>query len=225
MIALTVPSCASRTTHPDIALRAPRIRTIGVVRPQVTVLQLTAGGQVQVVEEWSAAGRNNLLAAAVGKLMKRRSKLVVLEPDAEASMELDELLPLYEAVSDSIGRRVHAGMPAFDRRPPRFDYAVGPLGALLDGQGADALLVMTGYDEISTFGRKALIAVGKVTGLLFGDPPREGATFMTMALLDRDGAVLWYGELQDRGGFDLRRPGSAADAVLTVLETFPEEIR
>ncbi len=225
LLLIAALSCSSRNIHQDIGLRAPRVRTIGILLPQAAIYQLSAGGQVQLIEDWTSQGRNNLLAAAVEQLAPNRVRLVMLEPDPGASLELDEVLPLFEAVSAGMSGRSHGGMPAFGRRPDRYDHSVGPLDRILAPRELDAMLVMTAYDEISTAGRKALIALGKVTGILFGDPPSEGATFLTMALLDRDGAVLWRGELQDRGGYDLRRPGSARAAVRSVLETYPGALR
>lgn len=220
-----VLSCLPPNTHPDTRARAGAIGVIGVLRPQVGIYRITAGGQVQRIEDWTVQGGNNLIAAAVTQLGRRRTRPVMIEPDTAASLVLDEMLPLYEAVSASIGRRSYGESPVLDRRPGRFDHSVGPLDDVLAPQEADALLVITAYDQISTFGRKALTAIGKITSLLFGEPPPEGATFLTMALLDRDGTVLWYGELEDRGGYDLRKRGSAAKAVRAVLETFPEAVR
>jgi hypothetical protein len=217
-------ACAPRNTHPDIDVRARSVRTIGVLRPQVEIYQMSAGGQVQMIEDWAAQGRNNVLAAVVQALGSRRAKLAVVELDAATADELEEVLPLYQAVGDSIARRTGPGSPPFDRRPKRFEYSVGSLDRIAERHGVDALLVLTGYDEISTYGRRALIAIGKITGILFGRPPATGATVLTIGLLDRDGTVLWFGALEDRGGYDLRRRGSAGEAVRKVLETFPEAI-
>lgn len=225
IMATLLPACASRTVRPDIRSRAPRIHAIGIVPPRVSIYQLSAGGQRELIEDWSAQGRNNILGAAVRKLSGRKTALGIVELDTDTADELDEVFPLYEAIGDSIAGRSRSGVPHFDRRPKRFEYSVGSLDRIAARHGVDAFLVMSGYDEISTSGRKALIAVGKITGILFGDPPPKGATAMTMALLDRDGAVLWFGNLEDEGGYDLRSGRSSTKAVEAVLKTFPGAIR
>ena len=224
LCALLLPACAPRNVHPDIASRARSIRTIGIVRPDVSIYSLSAGGQLELNDEWSEAGRNNLLTAAVKRLARRATRLEVVQPDEGTAALLDEVRPLAAAISAAVGGQSYLGAPPFDRRG-RFVHSVGSLGGDPERNGVDALLIMTGYDEISRYGRRALIAVGKITGLLVGEPPRKGATVITMMLLDRDGAVLWYAELREPGTFDLRSSGSAAKAAAQVLASFPGDIR
>jgi hypothetical protein len=220
-----LPACSPRYTISDISTRARKIHTIGILRPQVSIYQLSAGGQREMIEEWSAQGRNNVLAAAVTALSKRKTSLSIIELDTDTADELDDVLPLAAAIGDSIVGRSLPGSPPFDRRPKQLDYSVGPLDRIDARHKVDALLVMTGYDEISTYGRRALIAVGKITGILFGSPPPKGATILTMELLDRDGSVLWFSDLSDQGGYDLRSRDSCERAVQKVLADFPEAIR
>lgn len=224
LCALLLPACGPKNVHPEISVRAREIRAIGIVRPDVSIYALSAGGQQELVEEWSEEGRNNLLAAVVRKLARRSTKLGVVQPDEGTAALLEEVRPLAAAIGATVSGQSYGNAPVFDRHG-RFVHSVGSLGREPERNGVDALLVMTAYDEISSYGRRALIAVGKITGLLFGDPPRKGATAITMMLLDRDGAVLWYAELREPGTFDLRSRGSAEKAAAKVLKTFPGEIR
>ena len=222
--ALLLTACSPKNLHPDIAGRARAIHVIGIVRPDVSIYSLSAGGQLELVEEWSEAGRNNLLTAVVKRFSRRATKLQVVQADEGTEALLEEVRPLAAAISATVSGQSYLDAPPFDRHR-RFVHSVGSLGGEPERNGVDALLLMTAYDEISSYGRRALIAVGKITGLLFGEPPRKGATVITMMLLDRDGAVLWYAELREPGAFDLRSSGSAAKAAAQVLESFPGDIR
>jgi len=224
LLALALPACAPKNVHPEIRERARAIRTIGIVRPDVSVYALSAGGQLELVSEWSEEGRNNLLAAVVRQLAHRSTKLEVVQPDEGTAALLDEVRPLAAAIGATVSGQSYLDAPPFDRHG-RFVHSVGSLAGEPERNGVEALLVITAYDEISSYGRRALIAVGKITGLLFGDPPRKGSTAITMMLLDRDGAVLWYAELREPGTFDLRSSGSAEQAVVKVLASFPGAIR
>lgn len=222
---LSLPACSTKNVHPDIEYRARYIHTIGIVVPRVSVYRLTAGGMAEFVEEWSEDSRNNLLSAVVEQLSGRITNFVMLEHDTLTVDVLDEVFAQYEAVAASIYGRVYIDEPLFTAHPKRFEYSVGSVDDLTAGKGIDALLIVTGYDEISTYGRKALIAVGKITGILFGAPPHKGATVVSMALLDRDGTILWCGELRELGNFDLRDSRSAYRAVRKILSSFPPEVR
>lgn len=224
LCALLIPACGPKNVHPEISSRAREIRAIGIVRPDVSIYALSAGGQQELVEEWSVEGRNNILAAVVKTLARRSTRLEVVQPDEGTAALLEEVRPLAAAIGAAVSGQSYGTAPVFDR-PGRFVHSVGTLGREPERNGVDALLIITAYDEISSYGRRALIAVGKITGLLFGDPPRKGATAITMMLLDRDGAVLWYAELREPGTFDLRSRGSAGKAAAKVLKTFPGEIR
>jgi hypothetical protein len=224
LLALILGACAPKNVHPEIAARGRTIRTIGIVRPEVSVYALSAGGQRDLISEWSEAGRNNLLTAAVKGLSGRSTRLEVVRPGEGMAALLDDVRPLAAAVGATVSGQAYLDAPVLDRRGP-FVHSVGSLGSEPERNGVDALLVMTAVDEISSAGRRALIAVGKITGLLFGRPPRKGETVISMMLLDRDGAVLWYDELREAGDYDLRSRRSVEKAVGKVLASFPEEVR
>jgi hypothetical protein len=102
---------------------------------------------------------------------------------------------------------------------------VGSLETILKSSGGDALLLVYGVDQIATAGKKALNALGTITGTavaaltgVYTGPRMEG-TRMRMALADRNGTVLWYNNYN--GVYDLRDVESSSNIIRLTLEDFP----
>jgi hypothetical protein len=100
---------------------------------------------------------------------------------------------------------------------------VGSIEELLRRLGADALIFVYGYDEISTVGRKALtvlgVAIGAVTGVMI--LPRSGITAVSVGLVDPSGAILWYNTKAGAGAYDLRKAESAKALLQAILTDLP----
>ncbi len=142
----------------------------------------------------------------------------------EYENEMEDVQDLYWAVSASILDYTYSehGIP---EKRKNFVYSVGPMKKFFDAHGVDAILLVNGYDEISTGGRKALRALSMVTSIITGVTKRSGMTGMSAALIDKTGSVLWYNIDVEEGGYDLRDTNSAQGMVKLVLREFPETMK
>ena len=104
--------------------------------------------------------------------------------------------------------------PVFPEKYKNFDYSVGPVKRILDQAGVDLLVLAYGYDEISSGGR----AVVNTLNSIFGTGSTGGDSFLNVALIDRNGKVLWFDVEMARGSFDLRDPQSADEFVRRILD-------
>ncbi len=204
--------------HPDLHARAKGIRTVAVVPPSIKIYSLSAGDVKELREDWSAAGRENVVRALREGLRGQAVELGTQPPDREIQGELEEVQALFRTVSLTIIQRTYSTYPFFTKLE-NFDYSVGPIDRILRKYRADALLLVYGYDEISTGGRKALKVVGAVLPFVGG--PSSGDTGMAIALVDRTGAILWFRIEADRGGYDLRDPESASEFITAMLSDLP----
>jgi len=214
---------AAYRKNPQFESSCKNIKTYGLVKPQVEVFEISAGGVPELRDDWCAAARGNVVAAFERKFSSKMINLKTIEPDVSTSQEFDEVSALYKVVSYSIKAHTYSPVNIFPEKVDKFDYSLGPIDRLLERYGCDGLIFVYGHDEISTAGRKTLMAAGMVVGALTGvyAGPRGGATTIDVALVDASGTILWY-SFQLQGATDLRDPGSAAQMVERVMSDFPE---
>ena len=214
---------AAYRKSPQFDSSCKEIKTYGLVKPRVDVVEISAGGVPELRDDWCAAARGNVTAALERKFSSKLINLKTIEPDVSSAQEFDEVSALYKVVSYSIKVHTYSAPNIFPEKVEKFDYSLGPIDRLLERYGCDGLIFVYGYDEISSEGRKALLATGAIVAALTGVVvvPRGGITTMDAALVDASGTILWY-SFQGRGGSDLRDPGSAAQMVEQVMSDFPE---
>jgi hypothetical protein len=208
--------------HPEFYKRALRIKTPGLITPDVKVCELTAGGVREIRDDWSAAGKQNVAGALAECLDEQACKVKTCVVGKDIEEELEDIHALYRAVSRSIQIHTYGPHP-FPEKQKNFIYSVGSIENLLHRLEADALLFVYGYDEISTVGRKALtvlgVAIGAVTGVMV--VPGSGITAVSVGLADPSGAILWYNIKAGAGVYDLRKPGSAKTLLKDILSDLP----
>jgi hypothetical protein len=199
------------------------IKTYGLVKPRVDVYEISAGGVPELRDDWCAPARGNLIDALERQFSSKMINLKTIEPDVSTSQEFEEVSALYKVVSISIKAHTYSAPTIFPEKVDKFDYSLGPIDRLLERYGCDGLIFVYGSDEISSGGRKALMATSAIAGALTGVVvmPRGGVTTVEVALVDASGTILWY-DFQAQGSFDLRDPGSAAQLVERVISDFPE---
>jgi hypothetical protein len=217
-------ACAPKAyrAHPQLEMRAKNVKHPGLVRPDIDICELTAGGVRELRDDWCEIGETCVLKAMVENLSGKEIKIKTLEVGKDIEKEVEDIQPLYRAVSLSIQLHTY-GPYLFPEKKKNFEYSIGPIDGILQKFGADALIFVYGIDEISTAGRKALKAASVVVGAFTGVVvmPRSGMTILSVALVEAPGTILWYCIKSSQGGYDLRKPKSASDLVENVLRDFP----
>ena len=216
--------CAPKAyrAHPQLEIRAKNVKHPGLVRPDIDICELTAGGVRELRDDWCEIGETCVLRAMVENLRAKEIKIETLELGKDIEKEMEEIQALYRAVSLSIQLHTY-GPYLFPEKKKNFEYSIGPIDGILQKFEADALIFVYGIDEISTAGRKALKAASVVVGAFTGVVimPRSGMTILSVALVEAPGTILWYCIKSSQGGYDLRKPESASDLVENVLRDFP----
>lgn len=213
--------------HPDFAHRMKNIRTIAILRPDVKVFEIAAGGVKELRQEWCDAACMNFQSAFVAEFQRFGYDFKILDQTQDDSSELREILSLYDDVVTSVLRHAYSGPQLFPAKTENFDYTIGQIDALLEPVGADALLLIRGTDEISSTGRKTMQTFGILAGAALGVvmTPNMGMTMVIASLVDRSGDILWFNIRGGSGGYDLRDPESAAKLASQSLDGFQEKLK
>lgn len=193
-----------------------------VMRPDISVGALTAGGVVEPREDWTTTARANVLAALQAQQAVRggetRIAMTREEAGADAATVL-ELDRLHRAVGGSI--RLHKYTPGQELPTKRttFDWTLGE-AAVRYGQATnyDYALFLSASDSFSTGGRVALQAVsflGCVVGVCV--MPTSGMQYAFASLVDLEsGRVVWFNFLASSVG-DIRTEKGAEAMVARLL--------
>lgn len=222
MLALT--ACTTTKQHAAADFRPPEgtYRLI-VMRPDVTVSLLTAGGQLEPREDWTNEARDNVIAALKQQQARRGGNAVIAVTAKDANADpavVTQLDRLHEAVGRSI--RLHKYTPGFElpTKKNSFDWTLGQL-AIDYGRasGYDYALFLYAEDSFSSGGRVALQAVsmlGCVVGVCY--IPHGGQQIAFASLVDlRTGNVVWYNFLYSEKG-DIREPEGASELIDRLLD-------
>ena len=221
-IVLLAPLAAAAQvyTYLDQSLRnGARAGTALLVAPDVSVSEISAGGVVEKMPDWSRQARDNVGAAL--RRVGQGPRLAALPPlGAEEQHALDQHVALYNVVAANVHSNSVSGGELWDKRLKSglTDYTVGPgLAFLADRTGADTALVVIARDAESSGGRKAMF----VLGAMFGVGLPMGQSFVVAGLIDlRSGRVLWQ-SFDHSVSSDLRVANDADKLVQGLFKSYP----
>jgi hypothetical protein len=191
-----------------------------LMKPDIEVSLLTAGGLNEPNREWTEQARSGVFRALETNNFGRGGSLIKfteLSSSAEQTQINTDLENLYRAVATSI--YVHKYMGAtLPTKKDKFDWTLGPQAQQLGAQAnADYALFVYARDSFSSAGRKAMqffmaaAGVGIAGGVQFG--------YVSLVNL-KTGEVVWFNTLTSSVG-DIRTPGGAANMVSSLLASMP----
>lgn len=198
------------------------VRTIAVLPPDVDYYLISAGGIPEKIDEECLKAEKNLLAAVEQELGEKSGKALKYFTIEGASGEMLDNLGETMALFGAVQHAILSAPQGHSVRPEALDYTLGHEVNELSG-GADAVLIITGTNYISTGGRKA-VEVAKsmiLSVLLFVQPEAPtDISVLSAALVDaRTGALMWFGISRDSFNFGYDK--AAAVALKYVLKDFP----
>ena len=229
--AVALSGCVSTRQVADVQFEPPQgDYSLIVMRPDVQVGTVTAGGLVEPRAEWTEQARANLLQALREQqsgrggrtmVLERRDSIRGIDPQTVADLER-----LHTAVGNSI--LVHKYVPGNELPTKRrgIDWTLGE-DAVKFGRatGMDYALFLYAQDSTASSGRVALQVLG-LAGCFIGfcAPVGGGSQVAFASLVDlRNGDVVWFNVLQTGSqlpgvGFgDIRTPEGAAQMVDRLL--------
>lgn len=199
-----------------------------VMRPDIAVSVMTAGGTLEPREDWTNTAREQVLNAIRNQQISKggTTKVALTREDAGAAPEMVlELEQLHEAVGQSI--KLHKYMPyaALPTKKNTFDWTLGERATQYgSASGYDYALFLFARDSFASGGRAAVQALGFL-GCMVGVCmiPGGGIQQGFVSLVDlKTGKVVWFNYLVSEVG-DIRTPKGASDMVNRLLAGMHEE--
>ena len=221
--AMLLAGCVSTRQVADVAFEPPQgDYSLIVMRPDVQVGVVTAGGLVEPRADWTEQARTNLIAALKQQQAGRGGRTTIAEsresvPGVSAET-IAGLERLHSAVGGSIALHKYLGAELPTKRRG-IDWTLGA-DAVAFGKatGMDYALVLYAQDSFASTGRVALGILG-FAGCFVGfcAPVGGGSQTAYASLVDlKSGDVVWFNILQSQIG-DVRTPEGSAQMVERLL--------
>lgn len=231
-LSLSLSACVQTRQIADLQFTPPQgDYKLLVMRPDVTVGSVKAGGLTEPRADWTEAARANLVTALKAQQAGRGGQTMIMDRrDSIPGVSADtvaELERLHNAVGSSIALHKFAGYELPTKRGRGLDYTLGSDAVRLgQATGYDYALFMHAEDSFADSGRVAMQVLG-IAGCFIGFcAPNIGGGGQSAyaSLVDlRTGEVVWFNVVQagtQVAGIkmgDLRKPEGAAQLVDRLL--------
>jgi hypothetical protein len=220
----------------DVPAAVRDVKVVGILPPEVQVVELTATGPDVLREDWSREAGGLLVRAAGAALEARgfRVRVIELPPEADgaARAEIDEARRLFRWVAADLNWLRRGRDPLPSRTPSRgveasaAPYSVGDLSELARSCGVDAFVLVDARGEVSSAGRTArevaLMVLVNPFAIMAQQvyPGSWGWDRLDAAVVDRSGDLLWYGHYASQST-NLTDPADVARATEASLAMPP----
>ncbi|MBA2636079.1 MAG: hypothetical protein H0U83_05255 [Sphingomonas sp.] len=230
-LGVTTSGCVETRQFADMQFTPPQgDYKLLVLRPDVSVSELTAGGMAQPRADWTEQARTNITNALRAQQAGRGGKMLVAERrvqvpgvDADAIAEIERL---NYVVDQSIVLHKYYEMSLPTKRGRGLDYTLGEEAVELGRKtGYDYMLFLHAEDNRASTGRTALQVIG-IAGCAIGFCAPSGGANQTAyaSLVDlKSGDVVWFNVVQTGSQLpgvtfgDIRSPEGAALMVERLL--------
>jgi hypothetical protein len=229
--AVALGGCVQTKQVADLEFAPPQgDYSLLVMRPDVQVGLVTAGGMVEPRADWTEQARTNLLRALADQQAGRGGKTRILETregiqgiDADTVANLERL---HSAVGQSIAVHKYMGADLPTKRRQGLDWTLGEEAVKFGrATGMDYALFLHANDSFASSGRAALQVIG-LAGCIIGfcAPMSGGGQSAYASLVDlKTGEVVWFNVLQTSSQLpgvqfgDIRTADGAAQMVERLL--------
>ena len=229
---LLVSGCVETRQYADMQFTPPQgDYKLLVLRPDISVGSITAGGMVEPRADWTEQARASVTEALKAQQAARGAKTLFIDRRTElpgvTADEIAEVERINLAVAQSIVLHKYLGQYLPTKRGKGLDWTLGQ-DAVRIGQkaGYDYALFLHAEDQVASTGRIALGVLG-VAGCFVGfcAPNIGGATQLNYAsLVDlKTGQVVWFNVVRAGSQVpgikfgDLRTPEGAEQMIERLL--------
>ena len=202
--AVGLAGCVQTRQFADVQFQPPQgDYDLLVMRPDVTVGAVTAGGLVEPRADWTETARGQLLQALRAQQAGRGGRTMIVEtrnsiPGVDPQTVAD-LERLHAAVGNSIALHKYMGADLATKRGRGLDWTLGQEAVRLgQATGMEYALFLYAQDSVASSERVALQVLG-IAGCFIGfcAPQGGGGQVAYASLVDlRTGDVVWFNVLQ-----------------------------
>ena len=219
---VALSACTTTKQFADVGFHPPAgDYKLIVMRPDISVGLLTAGGSIEHRDDWTDQALANILTALTAQQGGHGGTVKVATTREEAGdpRVVADLDRLHDAVGKSI--RVHKYSPLkLPTKTGKFDWTLGDSAVAFGASsGYDYALFLHAEDSFSSSGRVALQAVefmGCMVGVCYLSPGGQQAAFASLVDL-HTGQIVWFNQLASNVG-DMRTPDGADKVVANLLD-------
>lgn len=220
---IALAACSGTKQVADLGFRPPEgSYKLIVMRPDVSVGLLTAGGITEPREDWTAAARTNVLNAITTRQAGHGGATTVAATRGDGGGDpamLAELDRLHTAIGATILAHKYTAL-TLPTKAGTFDWTLGePAIAYGKATGYDYALFFHARDSFSSSGRVALQAVafmGCMVGVCILPSGGQQAAFASLVDL-HTGRIVWFNQRNSSVG-DMRTADGADKVVAGLLD-------
>lgn len=192
-----------------------------VLPADVLVREMSAGGMLEKVPEWTQQSSENLTNAMI-ELGKSSGKFSIVELPpltGEEREQLEQAIATFMTVGATAHNMLLMGGDAWAHKKREFDYTLGPILSFLKQKtGADAAMMLAGDDIVSSGGRKAAVIFAAALGVGLS----TGRSLALTSVVDlATGNFLWMHYDQSMSK-DLKDYASAQEMAAQIMARYPE---
>jgi hypothetical protein len=200
-----------------------------VMRPDIAVSVLTAGGQLERREDWTNTAQEHVLASLQAQQARRGGATQIALKSTDAGSDeatVIELNKLHEVVGQSVLLHKFSPGSALPSKKGVFDWTLGELATQYGRQsGYDYALFLYARDSFSSSGRAAMQVVGAlgcVVGICILPPGGSQQAFASLVDL-KTGKISWFNYVQSATG-DIRTREGADVLVAKLLASMSGDV-
>lgn len=231
LVALTGMGCGSALAATksfaanDFVMPADKALTIALLRPDVEVGEVQAGGLTEPNADWTMNARSNIQSAIGAKLKAAQAEMRVLDQQTgDAAQLVGDYQALHQAVASAIMIHKVLGVK-LPTKKDRFDWTMGPgakpLGELSDSNYGLFLFVRDGFASASRRGVQAVGMLGCLVGVCIVATGSQHVYYASLVELST-GNIVWFNFLRGSSG-DVREATGAESMVNALLATMPTQ--
>jgi hypothetical protein len=209
----------------DFVMPVDKAVTIVLLRPDVEVGEVQAGGLTEPNADWTASARGTIQNAVDVKLKSAQAQMQVLDQQTgDAAQLVGDYQALHQAVASAIMMHKVLGVK-LPTKKDRFDWTMGPgtqpLGELSSSNYGLFLFVRDGFASASRRGVQAVGMLGCLVGVCIITTGSQHVYYASLVELST-GNVVWFNFLRGSKG-DVREPAGAATMIDALLATMPTQ--
>jgi hypothetical protein len=191
-------SYTSERYHPDYHAKRKQIHRLLVLYPEINIVEELADGAMIREMEKSRDAREAAFKAVAQVLGGKRYLVRTADPEAMDNTEVRDVQTLFRSVNRAIQLHTY-GPQLYPEKLRNFEYGVGPVDGVLSLFEADALVLIIGHQTLS---------------------PRHPKTWISIAVVEPSGNIIWYGMQGDNADLDLQTPAGTSSLVNETLLSF-----
>ncbi len=192
-------SHAPNRTHPQFSTYHQSMTELLVLVPEIDIFEKMPDGSCLLHDVESKKSRRQAQDAISGQLVARRFAVEKANDGLMQTSEVKDVTSLFKSVNRAIQLHVFGPQP-FPVKVQHFQYDLGPVDKLLRTHGADGLVIALGYQ----------------TG-----ERQPTQSWLSIALVEPQGRIIWYGVFGDHEKYDLGNPMGTAQIVARAMEGLP----